>query len=240
MSDALYTLGGLRFWTEDEIELREAFQARAVAVVKRTLTGMNPAWRFFRTEGPCLSPRSRISDAYDDSDIFITNHVAGGEALCLRAETTPSSYAVANTIQGRLPICVWQAGNSFRRETNDGASAAKLRFNEFWQLEFQCIYGADTKADYRARLIGAVSVEIARFTGCIVRVAESDRLPAYSESTLDIEADHNGTWREMASCSIRTDYSKDTRVCEIAIGLDRVATLAAGYCAGGVTCHQPT
>lgn len=227
MSDALYTIGGLRFWTEDEIELREAFQTRAASVVRRTLTDMNPAWRFFRAEGPCLSPRNRISAAYDDDDIFVTNHLAGGEALCLRAETTPTSYAVARTIQGKLPICVWQAGKSFRRETNDGASAAKLRFNEFWQLEFQCIYRADTKADYRAKLIEAIRGEIGRFTRRNTRVVESDRLPDYSESTIDIEADHNGAWREMSSCSVRTDYSDDTRVCEIAIGLDRVATLAA-------------
>lgn len=227
MSEALYKLGGLRFWTEDEIELREAFQTRAVSVVKRTLLDLNSAWRFSRTEGPCLSPRDQISAAYGENDIFVTNHDAGGDALCLRAETTPSSYAWARRFGGKLPLCVWQAGKSFRRETNDGASAAKLRFNEFWQLEFQCIYKIDTKANYRIALIPAVSIEIARFTGVPVRVVNSDRLPAYSQSTLDIEAKHAGKWREMASCSIRTDYAKDALVCEIAIGLDRVATLAA-------------
>lgn len=229
MSEALYKLGGLRFWTEDEIELRETFQARVANVVRRVLLDMNPAWRFARMEGPCLSPRDQISSAYDDSDIFATNHEAGGGSLYLRAETTPSSYAYARHLGGKLPLCVWQAGKSFRRETNDGASAAKLRFNEFWQLEFQCIYQSNTMADYRARLIDAVSAEIGRFTGVGTRIVESDRLPAYSESTLDIEADHNGKWREMASCSIRTDFREDTRVCEIAIGLDRVATLAAAF-----------
>jgi glycyl-tRNA synthetase len=228
MSHAIYTLGGLRFWTEDEIELREAFQARAVSVVKRRLLDINPAWSIHRMEGPCLSPRDRISDAYDDDDLFVTNHVAGGSPLCLRAETTPSSYAYTKWLQAKPPVCVWQAGKSFRRETNDGASAAKLRFNEFWQLEFQCIYRADTKADYRAALIIEVSREIGRFTGAETRVVPSDRIPAYSESTLDIEAMHDGRWREMASCSIRTDYADDMRVCEIAIGLDRVATLAGG------------
>lgn len=227
MSAALYDLGGLRFWTEDEIELREAFQARAVAIVKRTLTDLNPAWRYFRTEGPCLSPRDRISAAYDDDDLFSTNHTAGGGNLYLRAETTPSSYAFARTVQGKLPICVWQAGKSFRRETNDGASAAKLRFNEFWQLELQCIYRADTKADYREALISALTPEVERYTRRGARVMPSDRLPAYSESTLDIEIRHGNSWREIASCSIRTDFSPDTRVCEIAFGLDRIATLAA-------------
>lgn len=228
MSEALYGLGGLRFWHEHEIELREAFQVRAVSVIKRTLLDLNPAWRFARVEGPILSPRSQISSAYDDSDIFVTNHIAGGEALCLRAETTPSSYAYAKHLGGKMPLCVWQAGMSNRRETNDGASASRLRFNSFWQLEFQCIYRTDTKADYRGAMIPAVRKEIERFAMTETRVVESDRLPSYSESTLDIEADHDGKWREMASCSIRTDYADDMRVAEIAIGLDRVATLAAG------------
>ena len=33
-------------------------------------------------------------------------------------------------------------------------------------------------------------------------------------------------YMEMASCSIRNDFADDIRVCEIAIGLCRVATLA--------------
>jgi glycyl-tRNA synthetase len=226
MSEALFGLGGLRFWHESEIELREAFQTRVASVVRRTLLDINPAWRFARCEGPILHPRSRISAAYDDADIFVTNDVRGGEALCLRAETTPSSYAYARWLGGKLPLCVWQAGISSRRETNDGASAAKLRFNSFWQLEFQCIYRADSHADYRAALMPVVATEIARFTRSQVNQTPSDRLPSYSESTIDLEAMHGGSWREMASCSIRTDFSEETRVCEIAIGLDRIASLA--------------
>lgn len=227
MSSALYEFAGLRFWSDDEIELRELFQKRAVSVVQRTLLNMNPAWNFLRTEGPILTPETYISDAYSDTDIFVTNHEKGGERFTLRAETTASSYAVARATRTKLPLCVWQVGKSFRRETNDGASAAKLRFNEFWQLEFQCIYSVDTKANYRAALMDVIEREITRFTGKDARVVESDRLPSYSESTLDIEVEHGNTWREMASCSIRKDFSENTRVCEIAIGLDRVASLAS-------------
>lgn len=226
MSEALFELGGLRFWSEEEIELREAFQKRAASVVRNALLGLNPAWRFSRCEGPILHPRKEISSAYSDDDVFVTNHVAGGSHLCLRAETTPSSYAYARKLSGKMPLCVWQAGISSRRETNDGASAAKLRFNSFWQQEFQCIYQVNSKADYRAAIIPVVQREIERATGSITRVVSSDRTPSYAESTLDIEALHKGTWREMASCSIRTDFSADMRVCEIAIGLCRVATLA--------------
>lgn len=226
MSEALYKIGGLRFWHEEEIELRETIQSRLTNVVRRTLLNINPAWSFYRVEAPMLMPRSKISSAYDDNDIFATNHAAGGEILYLRPETTQGTYEYASWLHKKLPLCVWQVGKSFRRELNDGASASKLRFNEFWQQEFQCIYRDDTKADYRTPLIEAVSHEIKRFTMSDIRIVASDRLPAYSESTMDIEAMYNGKWREMASCSIRNDYKEGTKVCEIAVGLDRVATLA--------------
>lgn len=227
MSKALYSLGGLRFWDESEIELREMFQSRAVSVVKRSLISLNKAWTITRMEGPCLSPRDQISASYGDDDLFCTNHTAGGGQLYLRAETTPSSYAFARKLSAKLPLCVWQSGKSFRRETNDGASASKLRFNEFWQLEFQCIYAEDTKADYRAEVIAALCPELLRFTGRLPRTVPSDRLPSYSESTIDIELSlGEGKWREVASCSIRNDYLPGTKVCEIAIGLDRVVSLA--------------
>lgn len=240
MSEALYEFGGLRFWTEDEIQLREMFAARAISVVKQTLLNMNPAWSFAQMEGPILTPKSVISSEYDENDLFVTNHEAGGQFLCLRPETTQSSYAYARFLNKKLPLCVYQQGKSFRRELNDGATAAKLRFNEFWQLEFQCIYSDSTKADYRKALMLGIHNEIKRFTKADTRRIESERIPSYSESTIDIIST---VWlpnkkkggrqfiqedREMVSCSIRNDFSDDTKVCEIAIGLDRIATLAAG------------
>ena len=234
MSEALYNFGGLRFWTEDEIELRELFTSRVVSVVKNTLYKINSAWSFSQVEGSILSPRDTINESYDEKDLFVTNHSIGVDFLCLRPETTASSYAYARFLNKKFPLCIYQKGKSFRRELNDGATATKLRFNEFWQLEFQCIYSVSTKADYRPPLIGSVSKEIERFTGLESRVVPSDRLPSYSESTYDIEVNCKdipgkllGGWREIASCSIRKDFSEETRVCEIAIGLDRVATLAA-------------
>lgn len=223
MSESHYKYGGLRFWNEDEIELREMMISRLSGVVKRTLTGVNPAWRFFRVEGPILTPDAFINPEYNEQDLFITNH----KDWALRAETTASSYEVARRISGKLPICVWQVGKSFRRELSDGATASKLRFNEFYQLEFQCIYAENTQADYRSYLIDALVPEAARFliNNPRMRVVNSDRLPSYSETTLDIEAEFNGNWKEIASCSIRTDYSKDTRVCEIAFGLDRLVEI---------------
>lgn len=229
MSQSLTSISGLRWWSETEIELREAFQSRTVAAVKSALLGLNPAWRFARTEGPVLTSQAMMSDAYEPGDFFPVQWRKADQAWALRAETTASSYLAAKDMIARgqkLPLCVWQSGKSFRTESNDGASAAKLRFNEFWQLEFQCIYRADTKADYRAAVMPAVSTEVRRFTGCETRQVASDRLPAYSESTIDIEAFWRGAWKEVASCSIRTDFSGDVRVCEIAIGLCRVAEMA--------------
>ena len=230
MSKALYELGGLRFWSENEIELRRMIEDRLVSVVKNTLRETNPAWQFHRTEGPMLTPRVHISEAFSGDDVFVTNHAALGDTLCLRAETTASSYLYAKSLNTKLPLCVYQSGKSFRREQNDGASASKLRFNEFWQLEFQCIYPENTKNDYRTHLINALSPEVKRFTGLNTRIVESDRLPSYSESTYDIEVEYDyNKWREVASCSIRTDYSPVTKVCEIAFGLDRLTVFANNY-----------
>lgn len=226
MSEALYGMGGLRFWNESEIQLRRQIEDRLALVVKRALLGVNPAWRFFQIDAPVLIPRGCIGAEYSGSDIFVTNHIVSGSELCLRAETTPSSYVFAQKVKGKLPICVWQSGKSFRRETSDGATASKMRYNEFYQLEFQCIYSVGTMADYRGELLNAVLPEVCRYTGNEVRVIPSDRLPAYSESTLDIEVADGSNWREVASCSIRTDYSVDTRVCEIAFGLDRLTEFA--------------
>lgn len=225
MSDAFYNIESLRFYDEAEIELREMMTTRIASAVKRTLLGVNPAWKFYRVEGPLLTPRNFVSDSYDEDDIFITQVEKASTKLVLRPETTVSSYQMARQkyAGNKLPMCVWQVGKSFRVEKSDGATAAKLRFNEFYQLEFQCIYSVGTKADYRSYLMQAVSKEISMFLfGEKLRHLESDRLPAYSESTLDIEVPFRDDWKEVASCSIRTDFSEDTRVAEIAIGLDRL------------------
>lgn len=228
MSTAYYEIESLRFYDEREIELREMITSRISSTVKRTLTEVNSAWKVHRVEGPLLTPKIFVSDSYDEDDIFVTQIEKAGSRLVLRPETTVSSYMFARKkyANSKLPLCVWQVGKSFRVEKSDGATAAKLRFNEFYQLEFQCIYSVGTKADYRSYLMDAVAEDISMFTGSTAtRIVESDRLPAYSESTMDIETEFRGDWKEVASCSIRTDFSEDTRVCEIAIGLDRLVEI---------------
>lgn len=227
MSDAFYDIESLRFYDEDEIEMREMMTKRISSVVRQTLQNVNPAWKFKRVEGPLLTPQTFVSSSYDVDDIFITQIEKASTKLVLRPETTKSSYLFAEKkyAKDKFPLCVWQLGKSFRVEKSDGATAAKLRFNEFYQLEFQCIYSVGTKADYRASLIESVTKEVSRFLNLETRVIPSDRLPSYSESTLDIEVPYRNDWKEVASCSIRNDFSEDTRVCEIAIGMDRLVEI---------------
>lgn len=232
MSNALYKMGGLRFWNENELELRELFLQRITGTIKRTLLDINPAWKFYRCETPPLIPREFISEEYKEDDLFITNHDFDGKPLALRAETTHGSYTFIKDVyktkpfKKALPVCVWQEGYSFRTENTDGATAAKLRFNAFKQLEYQCIYSEGTMADYRSSLIKSLVKEIERFTMVPVRVVDSDRLPSYSLSTVDIECLYNDDWKEVASCSIRNDFEPETLVAEIAIGLCRIVSIA--------------
>jgi glycyl-tRNA synthetase len=231
VSQSHYELGGLRFWTGPEIMLRRQAVERLARTVQDALTDINPAWRFVETEGPLLTPRRHVSEAYDDDDVWELRAGLGEDDACLRPETTASSYLVARHLlkvgKTRMPLCVWQAGKSFRRETNDGASASRLRFLEFYQQEFQCVYAIGTKADYRKAVLPSVEREIAALTGRPTRVVDSDRLPAYSVSTLDVEVERpDGRWTEMASLSLRTDFAPDAIVLEIALGLDRLVSVA--------------
>jgi glycyl-tRNA synthetase len=240
MSDAHYGYGGLRFWSEEEIKIREHATDVLHMTVRNALLELNRGWQFYRTEGPLLTPRKMISAAYDGEDVWLLQAKLGEDELVLRPETTPASYTVAHhlmqSVKGmRAPLCVWQAGKSFRRENNDGASASKLRFNEFYQCEFQCIYAANSHADYRATMVPAVARTISWLTGQDARIVPSDRLPAYSEITEDVEVMFNGRWTEMCSISTRTDFTRDPgqagkifKVLEVAVGLDRLVSVANG------------
>jgi len=227
MSEALYSeTGSLRFWNEREVNLRDNFISQISLEVKELLLSANRGFSFHRVEGPILIPRSYISENYTDNDVFVTNHNYGECEAVLRAETTPASYQYARNLMRKgkrfsPPICVWQSGKSFRREVLDGASPSKLRFNEFYQLEFQCIYSETTMADYRDMTINKIADLLSSLSNSEVRIQDS-KPPSYAESTKDIELMFNGKWMEVASCSIRTDFSEDMKVYEIAIGLDRL------------------
>ena len=89
----------------------------------------------------------------------------------------------------------------------DGATAAKLRFNTFVHLEFQLIHSADTEADIVTPVREALTLLVRRAAGSETRLIRSDRLPAYSTETVDIEVlQGNHEWREVASTSRRTVF----------------------------------
>ena len=64
MSEALYDLGGLRFWSEREILVRDQAVQTLVQGLSKALQTLNSAWTFHRMEGPLLTPRKFISEAY--------------------------------------------------------------------------------------------------------------------------------------------------------------------------------
>jgi glycyl-tRNA synthetase len=229
----------LRWWTQEEIEYREDALRHLSRTIQSALLGINKAWRFERVEGPMLVPRTMVKEGYTDDDLWTVKAEIAGAPATMRPETTASSYMAARRLIGsgsekeqakKLPLCVWQVGKSYRRESSDGANAAKLRFFEFTQAEWQCIYGLNTMADYREAVMPSLSAKLGWLCGKSpeqVRIVPSDRLPGYSERTDDVEIQQaSGRWTEVCSVSTRTDF-EGARVLEVAVGLDRVVDIAA-------------
>jgi glycyl-tRNA synthetase len=236
---SLYEANGLVHWTDREIRLRDMMLGHFASEVAAFLKDINRAWDIRRVEAPQLIPRALISDAYGPDDIYLvpprSDH---DQPLVLRPETTPATYVymqhLLNTHGGvRLPLCVWQAGKSFRREQDQASK--HMRLKEFWQMEFQCAFTADTANDYHAASLEPVRAMIAAMVRLPTRIVPSDRLPAYAQVTMDVEVDNGDKWMEVCSISRRTDFPQKARspskvdpnreldvlVLEIAIGLDR-------------------
>ncbi len=235
----LFNVNSLVHWEEREINMRDHMVRFFSEEVRGFLRSANPAWDIRRIEAPALTPRALVSDAYTNADIWVQEQLAETDApLVLRPETTPSTYVYMQHILGnhsrtRLPLCVWQAGRSYRREQEQ--PSRHMRLKEFWQLEFQCAYTADSGNDYHAAVLEPVRRMIAALIPLPTRIVPSDRLPAYSQTTVDVEVDNGDKWMEVCSISRRTDFPERYRtqpkkgpamehhvlVLEIAIGLDR-------------------
>ncbi len=235
---SILNVNSLVHWEEREILRREEFIRHFSEEVRAFLRSINPAWDMRRVEAPTLIPRHMISDAYENADIWAQEKITLTETeLVLRPETTPSTYAYMNHLLDshsgtRLPLCVWQAGRSYRREQEQ--TTAHMRLKEFWQMEFQAAFTADTGMDYHAACLEPVRKMIASVINLPTRIVESDRLPSYSQVTMDVEIDNGFKWMEVCSISRRTDFPRkfvsrskgvtrehDVLVLEIAIGLDR-------------------
>jgi glycyl-tRNA synthetase len=236
----LYDVNALVHWDEREILAREAMTGFFAAEVAAMLRRLNPAFDIRRVEAPVLIPRALISPAYANSDVWVQERLgAHDHDLVLRPETTPSTYVYMRSLldshqRVKLPLCVWQAGKSFRREQDQPAK--HMRLKEFHQMEFQCAYAADTANDYHAACLEPVRRMIAATVAMPTRLVASDRLPDYAEVTMDVEMWNQDKWMEICSISRRTDFpgkasfaakggglvERDVHVLEIAIGLDRL------------------
>lgn len=133
---------------------------------------------------------------------------AAPQALALRPETTPATYAwMARRLESSpssLPYCCWQLNKSFRREQDQ--SSKHMRLKEFWQQEFQCAYSSDSMEDWLAFVATPVKELIADLTRCPARLVVADRLPAYSAATVDVEVWNSQKWMEICSISKRIDF----------------------------------
>lgn len=227
MSTTFADIPQLRVWDEHELEHRDTATRKIVETVRTALTTTNRAWTFRRIEAPTLSPRDLLSAEYTDDDLWATRVSHAEREMVLRAETTASTYDFVRTAFPakalRPPACFWQAAKSFRREKQ--ARASRLRFFEFTQLELQCLFTRDSKADYRAAVMPELERTLSWLCNAESRVVPSDRLPSYSESTLDVEVKHLDAWREVASVSLRNDFRDDILNLEVAVGLDRVVDI---------------
>lgn len=215
--DTLYDRNGLVFWTEKEIKCREMLKDYFVSNMREVLKGENRAFELMQVEAPLLTPHKFINPNYTKDDYFNIP----GEDLVLRPETTMGSYQYAKWLlehtetKTRMPICIWQHGKSFRREQDQVTK--NMRLKEFYQLEFQCIYGVTTANDYSKAVIPAVAKMISDMIGPC-RTEDSDRLPDYSEKTVDVICEK--TNMEVCSISVRKDFA-NAKVLEVAIGTDR-------------------
>lgn len=216
---------GLIVWEEDHIRLREAIAEDLIRRMEKSARQINKAWTLERIEAPIFVPISSIPDSYSEDDYFRVS-----DKLALRPETTAASYAHAQcrltneSSKKVLPLCVVQSGLSFRREQDK--TLKHLRLKQFYQLEFQFLYDADSKADYVSFFRNAVFEALSVWYPEIKR-EPSDRLPSYSKSTEDIVAIAPDRYEiEIASMSDRTDSPiPNVRNIEIAIGLDRLTAL---------------
>jgi glycyl-tRNA synthetase len=230
---SLLNVNNLVIWEEREIRMRNHLIDWFAMEISESLKTINPAWQFFRIEAPCLIPRALINSAYTEADMYVQQRVKPTDTeLVLRPETTPASYAYAawllKSAVARPPLVVWQATKSFRREQDQPTKFYRLK--EFYQQEFQCIFAADSKADYYALILPHVERMLAEALRMPTRLIASERLPAYSLRTWDVEVQvETERWMEVCSVSLRQDFPeiqpRRFLALEIALGLDRLTAL---------------
>lgn len=215
---SLLNINGLIAYTEKDILIRNFIKNYITLEVKKILTNQNKAWQFFELEASALIPNELINKEYATASYFQVN-----ETLSLKPETTATSYLYAKDLlltNNKPPLCVYQTSKSFRKEQDQ--TLKHMRFKEFYQLEFQCIYSTTTKNDYQESVIESLASLLRDILKLNTRIVLSDRLPNYSLKTLDLEVFNGDKWMEICSVSLRNDFSENHLVLEIAFGLDRL------------------
>lgn len=232
----IFGTNGIPFWDQRDIETRQNFKSVFARDILDILASQNTAWRLHvhEIEGPTILPDVLLNPNYTSEDVWSFNDTEDEDGLVMRPETTASSYAYAHYLMDHgmvtPPFIVWQAGKSYRREQDQVSK--NMRLKEFYQQEFQCFYAADTMNDYQSAIMDDLKEMFSKEIGLPARVVESDRLPSYSEKTMDVEVDNGDKWMEICSVSVRNDFTrlaefkngkikKQLKVLEIAIGLDR-------------------
>lgn len=214
----LTNVNGLLSLSQNELIDQAYIKQSVIYNIQRILLKENRGWLFEEIEGTSLIPDNLISDAYTSDDYFKVT-----DDLSLKPETTALSYLHAKELLHhslKAPLCVYQASKSFRKEQDQANK--HMRLKEFKQLEFQCIYSKTTKNDYQMSVINDIALFVKNLLKLNTRLVYSDRLPSYSEKTIDIEVFNNEKWMEICSISKRNDFDENHLVLEIAFGLDRL------------------
>ena len=231
---------GLIYYDEADIEAREFLIRFISRELRDAMRLLNRGIDFIRVETPCLVPQEIIQPHIqakfplwqvswkEDTDALCPGEESG---LWLRPESTHCTYTMFSELfpdslrfKKVLPLCLWQAGLSFRVEQDK--TFRNMRFKQFYQLEFQLAYAEGTKADYHTHAVKAVIELLEKlFPQWVddhiysVELEDSEEIPFYSERTTDLcVLDH-----EVVAISTRTDFKYP--VLEISCGLDRLLAI---------------
>lgn len=235
---------GLIYYQEADIETREFLIRFISRELRDAMRQLNRGIDFVRIETPCLIPEHiaephikakfplwRVSDQ-ECTDTF-TRAKDQENIFFLRPESTHCTYAMfkelypeSNRLKKVLPLCLWQAGLSFRVERDK--TFRNLRFKQFYQMEFQLAYAPGTKADYHAHAVAAMVTilgklfpqwEASKDDGIYLVDLVPNETPFYSEKTTDLYV----LDREVVAISKRTDF--EYPILEISCGLDRLLAI---------------
>lgn len=224
MKNNIYNKNWLIFFEEKEINFRNRCEEEIKEVVYSSLKKQNRSFEIIKIEAPQLTPSELISSEYSENDYYNLWDIS------LRPETTMGTFEYAqdllkggySDIKYRVPIIIYQHWKSFRREQDQPTKFMRLK--EFHQLEFQCLFYPDTANDYTIELFQNVSDIIEKLIGKKCRLEQSDRIPHYSEDTIDVICEENNM--EVCSMSIRKDWPivnwVKMKVIEIAVWTDRL------------------